>query len=183
MKAGSREAFEKLIRVHYQELFVYGRRLINHPDFVKDCIHDLFVHIWEKRSSIGDTDNVRLYLLKSLRNRIVKQIRKDTRMVGLVETAGLDGNEAEWSAEETIVHSENAMLTTRNVELALHTLTNRQREVIHLRYYKGMSNEQIASIMNISKPAVANLIHSGVKSLRTVWKTFLLLFVSLFSSL
>ncbi|MGX7687893.1 RNA polymerase sigma factor [Flectobacillus roseus] len=49
---------------------------------------------------------------------------------------------------------------------AISQLPKRQQEVIFLKYYKGLSNEEIASIMNIEKQTVANFLHRSLTSLK-----------------
>ncbi len=179
-KAGDRVAYEKVIRDYYQDLYVYGLRLIDNPDFIKDCIHDQFVYLWDRRSYLGETDDIRLYLLKSLRNRVVKQAVKEARLVELGE--GVSRNlPSEWSVEDEIVRGEHVVFTRKSVESALKELSSRQREVVHLRFYEGLSNERIAGIMNISKPAVANLVHASLKTLRTIWRVSYFILLSFFS--
>lgn len=135
---------------------------------MKDCIHDVFVYLWDRRSSLGDTDNVRLYLLKSLRNRMLKVIKRETLLVALEQDV-----EGEFSyenpIEEQIVHSEEVQLTSKRVRTAINALSPRQREVVHLRFFEGLTNDQIAGLMDITKPAVANLIHASLTALRRIY--------------
>ncbi len=180
LKAGNRGAYEQVIRDYYQELFAYGIRLQNNPDFIKDCLHDLFVHIWERRTYLAETDNIRLYLLKSLRNRVVKQVVKEARSVELEEE--MDGIlPLGESTEDEIVYYENLLLTRQRVKNALRELPPRQREVLHLRFYEGLSNDRIADIMNISKPAVANLVHASLRRIRQIWHISQIFVISLFA--
>lgn len=166
-RAGNREAYEELIRLYYQELYSYGMRLVGHSDFVKDCIHDVFVHVWERRGRLGDTDDPRLYLLKSLRNRIVKEAGKQGKQSNFDDLAP---DLAEESHEDKVVAAEGMVLRDKKIAASLDQLTARQREVIHLRYFEGLPNTEVAEIMGISKPAVANLLHATLHSLRMIWK-------------
>lgn len=178
-KTGSRAAYEQVIRDYYQDLYRYGLRLVDHPDFVKDCIHDLFVHIWERRSHLGETDDIRLYLLKSLRNRILKEISKESKLTGLSESIE-SAMPPISSREEEVMLCDTLLYTRKRVRNVLQELTPRQREIVHLRFFEGLSNERIAQIMNISKPAVANLVHGTLKTLRRIWHASKLVLAALF---
>ncbi|ODS81068.1 MAG: hypothetical protein ABS46_12460 [Cytophagaceae bacterium SCN 52-12] len=167
-RRGSRAAYETLIRDYYQDLHVYGMRLLNNPDFIKDCIHDLFIHIWERRSYLGETDDVRLYLLKSLRNRVIKGINRSNKWLEFGEDS-VSGTDPEWSVEDKIISTEKSQFERQRIRAILLGLSPRQREVIHLRFFEGLSNERIAGIMEISKPAVANLVHAALGSMRLTW--------------
>ncbi len=169
-KEGSRAAYEGLIRDYYQDLYVYGMRLLNNPDFIKDCIHDLFVHLWERRSHLGETDDVRLYLLKSLRNRVVKGINKGNKWLEFGEEA-VAAADPEWSVEDKLISIEKSQFERQRIRALLLGLSPRQREAIHLRFFEGLPNERIAGIMEISKPAVANLVHAALGSMRLTWRS------------
>ena len=167
-KAGNRVAYEQVIRDYYQDLYAYGIRLINNPDFIKDCIHDLFIYIWERRANLGETDDIKVYLLKSLRNRVIKEISKGMKFTDLSE--GVHSRmPSEWSKEDHMVSFENLLFTQKRIKNLLCELSPRQREVVHLRFFEGLSNDAIAGIMNISKPAVANLVHASLNTLRQIW--------------
>jgi RNA polymerase sigma factor (sigma-70 family) len=48
----------------------------------------------------------------------------------------------------------------------LEQLPERQREVIHLRYFQNLKNEEIADIINVNYQSVSNLLHRAVKNLK-----------------
>lgn len=181
-KGGCRKAYEHIIRTFYPELYRYGMRLVDNSEFVKDSIHDLFVHIWERRAFLGNTDNIRLYLLKSLRHRILRELERESRHSFLDEDR-VDEDYIIRSREEEIAISEEIIRQKRKLGYSLRELTDRQREVIHLRYYEDLSNADIAVVMNISKPAVANLLHASLKALRIIWYTSKIILMSIISSI
>jgi hypothetical protein len=51
-QADSQAIFGRVVERHYTPLLSYGTKLSKDTDFVKDCIHDLFIHIWQKRLSL-----------------------------------------------------------------------------------------------------------------------------------
>lgn len=174
-KNGDRLAFETLIRFHYRALLSYGVRIEpNHPELVKDCIHDVFTHLWERRASLSDIDAVKPYLLVSLRNQIYKAKRNSNRFTALDNTA----DPAENSFEEIWIAGETKTQTTRHLNQAMDQLTTRQREVIYLRFFQDLSNDEIAGVMGISKPAVANLIHLSLRNLKELWPSLQLILIT-----
>jgi DNA-directed RNA polymerase specialized sigma24 family protein len=79
--------FRQVVERHYKPLLSYGTKLSKDADFVKDCIHDLFIHVWEKRQSLTHVKVPRFYLLGALRNQILKEIQqqKGARKTELME--------------------------------------------------------------------------------------------------
>ena len=77
---GEREAFETIYNLHYKALYEYGMRKLQNEELVRDYVHDLFVKLWMNRASTGTTDNIRYYLLASLRNFIINQASKKSNL-------------------------------------------------------------------------------------------------------
>src|SRR5579872_3310690 len=76
---GNTDAFGELMRTHYQDLFNYGIRFTKDTQLVKDCIQDLFLTLWVNRLSINDTSFIKYYLLKSLRNDLIRVMGQSRR--------------------------------------------------------------------------------------------------------
>ncbi|MCE7060639.1 RNA polymerase sigma factor [Dyadobacter sp. CY343] len=167
-KGGDAAAFESIIRDEFRALFEYGTRFIHDRDTLNDCIYDLFTSLWDRRSFLADTDQIRPYLLKSLRNRLLKEKERAnhlTNFEGWQEQMEPDDN-----AESQIITSEISAQQTRRISSVLCTLTPRQREIIHLKFFENLSNEQISDVLAISRPAVSNLLSQALKLFRDKWQ-------------
>src|SRR5687768_14074387 len=71
MKEGSEKAFLSIYHENYNTLFCYGFSLKRNKEFVKDCIQEMFLEIWNMRVLINaDVQNVRSYLCTWLRRKI-----------------------------------------------------------------------------------------------------------------
>src|SRR3982750_2902111 len=73
LKAGDREAFAAIYRLHSVPLIAYGFRLCPDRDILKDQIHELFVELWNSRENLSPTDSVKFYLFRALRNKLIRQ--------------------------------------------------------------------------------------------------------------
>ncbi|WP_138476938.1 RNA polymerase sigma factor [Dyadobacter bucti] len=170
-KSGDRAVFESMIRDHYRTLFDYGKKLITDQDALTDCIHDLFTTLWDRREFLGTTDQIKPYLLKSLRNRIFKEKQRSTIFISLEDGDELFLNDE--NIESRIISSEHTDETKKQIGYVLHTLTHRQQEIIYLKFYENLTNDQIATVLGITRPAVANLLHITLKLFREKWEALL----------
>lgn len=171
-REGDPLAFEQLLRNYYRPLFDYGRRFVSDRDVLKDLVHDLFLHLWERRESLGKTDHIKPYLLTSLRNRIFKnssrpEARPDIFLA--LEHTSEDFHETANSIESELILTEFAAEKLSRIQHIIQSLTPRQQEIIHLKFYQDLSNERIAEILNISRPATANLLYESLKMFREKW--------------
>lgn len=164
-KSGNREAFVQIYNQHIHDLLSYGYRVTSDRQLIKDSIQDLFLHLWHSRKSLKDTDSVRFYLYRSLRNRILRNGEKNNHAA--IDSAGLFENIiGELSFEDDLIANEQ--LTEQHLRLkhAIQQLPKRQQEIIQLRYYHDFSFDEIAKMMNINNQSVRNLLHRAITELR-----------------
>jgi RNA polymerase sigma-70 factor (ECF subfamily) len=74
----------------------------------------------------------------------------------------------EWLAAEQSSPSEQAMQHEQGVRLAqaLARLPENQRRAVELHHLQGRSLAEVATELDLSRPAVAGLLHRGLKKLR-----------------
>lgn len=183
-KRGDEDAYTLLYQQHIRALISYGYRITSDTSLIKDSIHDLFIDLWQGREALSDTDSVRFYLFRSLRNRIGRN-RKENLLGQTEELADIRTEltvtlpeEAAWVDRE---QEEERLILIRE---ALQQLPERQREAIHLRFFQNFTNEETARLMGISYQSAANLLSAGLKSLRQLLRSALIsLFWLLFCGL
>lgn len=166
-RSGDGEAFDRIAALRYRELYNYATRFTKDTELVKDCIQDLFLELWSRRENLVENPYVTVYLIKSLRNNLFRKLKIQKRLGDSVDiqddtNAFTDGLtvESEWIAEEFLNESE------QTIRQAIAQLPKRQQEVIFLKYYEGLSNEEIASIMDIEKQTVANFLYRSLTQLK-----------------
>jgi RNA polymerase sigma factor (sigma-70 family) len=163
-KKGDQETFSLIYEQYIDELLIYGYRITNNKQLIKDSIQDLFLGLWNSRERISGTDSIRFYLFRSLRNRILRNIEKQKEIS--VSDISFYHNVAELSIEDSLIDSEQESQTATTLRNAIAKLSKRQQEVIQLRYYHNFSNPQICEIMHISNQSVRNLLSKSLLQLR-----------------
>ncbi|MEA4809986.1 hypothetical protein SDC9_30726 [bioreactor metagenome] len=147
-----------LFREHAEFLYAYGMKFVRNHDLVKDTIQDLFVAIYEKRNTLMEPYSIRAYLCMGLRNRLINELKKE------VPISLLDDNYSFDLFIDTTEEDEYDQL--KKIETLMSKLTNRQREVIYLKYFKGLSNEEISIALGINKQSVANLLSEAIHQMK-----------------
>ena len=167
-KNGDPEALGKLAEMHYQALYNYGTKFTRDTEFIRDCIQELYVGLWEKRSSISETPFVKSYLFKSLRHRIFKESARIKRFQQ-PEDIAFDSSDIEHSVEAFIIKDDHERFQMAQLDRVISGLTNRQREVIYLRFYQGLEHETITEIMGLERQSLSNLLHRTLKEMKEQW--------------
>jgi DNA-directed RNA polymerase specialized sigma24 family protein len=67
---GDDSAYAALYKKHIDSLFAYGMCFTPNRELVKDCVHDVFVKIYQNRKHLHPVDNVKVYLFISLKNSL-----------------------------------------------------------------------------------------------------------------
>ncbi len=167
-KAGDKAAFCQLADVQYRPLFAYATHFTDDREFIKDSIQDVFVRIWEKRTTIS-IQYVSIYLFKSLRNELLQTFRR--RKQPLASFQSLHNQEvsqlSDWQTVETEIEQNEADSESHDrVRRAIDGLPKRQQEAVFLKFYKGLENDQIAELMDINRQSVANLLYRALGTLK-----------------
>ncbi len=169
IQKGDYDSFGELLAHYYPLLLNYGERINSDREFVKDCLHDLFVDIWNRRDNLNKVQNIKSYLLASLRRRVIKEAN---RLKWFRNAAEIDDNyhfEVQFAIENYLIKNEIKHRDLKLLKYNLEKLTKRQREVIYLRFYQEMEYEEIAQIMEINNHSAVNLIYEALKLLRKNW--------------
>jgi RNA polymerase sigma-70 factor (ECF subfamily) len=67
--------------------------------------------------------------------------------------------------EEVNIRGETDKIKKRALKNAVKRLSDRQREVVYLKFYEGFTNDEIAGVMEIKKQSVYNLIFESLRKL------------------
>lgn len=176
-KEGEKDAFEHIFNNYYDELFRYGLKLSKDTELVRDSIQDLFLKLWKVRDKLKGIEIVRPYLLRSLRNQLIDNIKLqnpselfiDEKLTNLIDLqySGDDFNKNEKITDEV----------KAKVIAALNNLKPTQKEIIYLRYFEELNYETIAMIMEMNVQSVRNSVHKAITILKelTLLSPFLLM--------
>lgn len=174
LKEGNKLGLERIYLRYSQELFSYGMAIKPNRSFIKDCIQELFMDLWKYRERITQTDNVKIYLFKSLSNRISKEISQDRKTFIDREISDFDTVYLEESVEEKIIDFQRNESLQKRLDGALENLPIRQREVIQLLFFEKLSYEDTSKILGITIDSSYTL---AWKAIRNMKKSILILFL------
>jgi RNA polymerase sigma factor (sigma-70 family) len=163
-KKGDWEAYTSLYDIYYSPLNNYGYKFTKDADLVEDTIHDLFVRLWTHRSNLGDPISVKNYLFKSMRNILFRRIKAQSRFSNLPEDD--ESVPFEISFDSQLILNEDEQQQQKTIKEVLAKLPARQREIIFLRFYDGLSYEEIADIMGINVNSTYKLLYKALESLK-----------------
>ena len=163
IKAGETQAFHELYMLYAEILFSFGTIYSKDQELVKDCIHDLFFDLFKYRKNLADNDHIRNYLFKSLKRKI--QSSKSGKL-SLVYTSAFQEESEKKTSTSANDDNESQEETIEKIKKAMVKLSDRQQEVLHLKFQAGLSYPEIAKILEISVESVRTLVYRAVKTIK-----------------
>lgn len=166
MRQGDQELYIQLYRKYYHYLLVIGLKEVGDEDLVKDVIQQLFLYLWEKRETLQPARQVKAYISTSFLRRLflLKEQRRKVHKQMVDWSGQLDGYSP--SAEEMIVSNDRRQQIRLELYKQINALSPRQRELIRLRFYEGLSYEEIVAKTGLAHRTVYNSIYEALKRLK-----------------
>lgn len=175
LKAGDKQALTDIYQTEVDAMFRYGCQFTANRALVQDAIQDLFIELWKNRGTIGETTAIRQYLLVALRRKIVRQLKQQTNRQERAERVQAEAPDQEPGADQAMIEREQVTTQEKQIAHALGLLSDRQREVLYLKYFEEMDYKAIAEMIGINYQSVRNTASAGLKALRKLL-TYLIIF-------
>jgi len=155
------EEFEQLVDAHYQALYRFGMSLTRNPDRAADLVQQTFCKWAEKGRQLRDRSKAKGWLFTTLHRDFLSRLRRSSRF----REEGLDEEEMEQIADETVVNADRQMDGRKALEL-LHALDETFRAPLALFYLQQHSYKEIAKILDVPIGTVMSRIARGKELLR-----------------
>ncbi|MEO9854196.1 MAG: sigma-70 family RNA polymerase sigma factor [Reichenbachiella sp.] len=164
-RSGEKAAFEKIYVSNFKLLYNYGRQFTTDSDLVNDSIQELFVDLWDSKFNLGPTDSIKFYLMRSFRRKLAKKINYHSRHLSLDFNCNT-GFELLSPHESDLINADIDQENKVFLEEGFKILSKRKREVLFLKYYSGLDNNEIADVLSIKIKTVYNLVFDSLEVLR-----------------
>lgn len=166
-KKGDKEAFSTLYTRYFPIVFEYGIKISGSRQLVKDCIQDLFIGLWRSRENLAEVNSVKAYLLRSIRRRLLSEMSKNLKLIGEDALSERYHFEVVLSPENDLIDLQLESEQSKELTEAINKLTPRQKEAIYLKFYEGVSYQDLSNILAINLKATYKLIGRAIEVLRS----------------
>jgi RNA polymerase sigma factor (sigma-70 family) len=153
-------AFDRLYRSSRDDLYAYVAGLLHDGPAAEEVTATAFERAYRKRRRFDPSrGEPRAWLFGIAHNAALDELRRRGRQAELAaEPTDLDGASVEAGAEG----AERRLA----LKTALARLEPRERELIALKYFAGLGNAEIASVLGISESNAGTRLHRAVTKLR-----------------
>jgi RNA polymerase sigma-70 factor (sigma-E family) len=154
------EAGRLVARLHAEHaltLVRVAKLLLGDQQSAEDVVQDAFLALYRALPGLRDPDQVLPYLRTVVLNRARSVLRSRRR--ALLRPARYEP--PQWSAEDEVMVREDH----RAAIIAVADLPRRAREVLVLRYYLGLSDDEIAATLGVSRSTVSSTASRALAAL------------------
>ena len=149
---------------YYNLLYNYGLKLTNDSELVQDFIQEIFTKLC-KRENIDNISNIKIYLLRAMRNIIYDYYAAQKDIVSIDDMEFLIPDDAEvfktfFSKNDEELQKYQTLLQTIN------SLPNQQKQILYLFYIKGLTHKEIGEVLDINPQSSMNSLAKSIRKLR-----------------
>jgi RNA polymerase sigma-70 factor (ECF subfamily) len=156
-QAGDRAAFEELVGLYQARLRYFLARMVGDDHAADDLLQEVWFEVHRGVAGLADPGAFTAWLYRIARHRALAELRK--RRLDLSSLDGVDLAEGE---EDGDFSAEDA----ERVHAAMGHLPPAHREVLLLRFFEGMSYDDIAGVLGCQLGTVRSRIHYAKSALR-----------------
>lgn len=171
LSKGDSRAFALLFKRYYKDLVLYAGSYVKDMAVAEDIVQTLFLKLWAEREEAEKISSLRSYLLKSVQNSCLSQLRHEQTRNKYAQLKSLTAESISHETEEYLFYSE---LTTRLQE-ALSHLSPLQRQCFEMNRLNGIKQAEIAKDLDVSLRTVELKIAESLKILKAQLKEYFLL--------
>lgn len=163
---GNKQCLFDLYNTTYFHLLRFGLKICNDNELVFDCVNQLFLHLWDRRQKLQPVHQVQSYLFTILRRMILDQLSYQSKIDTAVGRMITEDEQNVTSYEEILIRVQRDREMNQRLHTALTKLSPKQKEFVKLKFFEGLSYEEIAERHKQSVKTCYNVIYDAIKSLK-----------------
>lgn len=158
----TKERIEHLFKEHYAVLTAYANKFMNDLDDSKEVVQNVFVNLLDSKKSIKIHTSVKAHLYTSVRNACLNAIRQKATHDKHHENIKYLSKDSDISTDEVFEQSE----LEYQIYQAIDELPEQCKRIFKMNRLEGLTNQEIADHLGISKRTVETQISKALKNLR-----------------
>lgn len=154
--------YKKFFHQYNQLVFSHIKKKIKNEDDIMDVLQDVFIHLWEYRQSLyaGNNENI---IFNTCNQKIANFYRNEDKSL---DNESVIANHADTSGED-LKSAKKKEKRLENIEESIELLIPPiRKKIFKMNKLEGISQEQIAIQLNISKRTVKYHIAEAMTFLR-----------------
>lgn len=156
--------FLEIYRAFYGKVFTFVLSLVRSKANAQDITQNIFMKLWKNRKNLEHIKSMDDYLFILSKNACMDYFRKASRKKE-ISTDVFD----EFLLSRIVSSPEKRIDAISDIEELRHvidSLPSKRRDIFIMSRFDGLSNDEIASILGVSKKTVENQISLATKKIK-----------------
>ena len=163
-RRGDLDAFDKLVLLYNTLTFRCAYLILRDEDDAAEAVQEGFVRAYRELKSLRSPDKFGPWLLRIIKNEALRSVRvRKRRQEEPQDGSGIPVTTPLTAADEVV--SRETQIDLWN---ALSLLRPGDRAVVTTRYYLGLNEEEMATVLECPRGTVKSRLHNALKRLRSV---------------
>ena len=175
---GDEQAFTIIYQRYHKLLYVVAYKYLKNDCSAKDSVQQIFYRLWESRSVLIISINLRNYLYTMLKNHLLNEIRNN--YTAMEKNYELAQEKVEY--EDDLLDNIEKKEIEEQLYRAINDLPEQKKQVCLYKLRSNLSNLEIANKMGISVPTVKTHYAQAIKMLREHFNKLLFMLYSFWLS-
>ncbi len=164
IKDGDEKAFAQLYQKHNRPLYWLAFRYLKSQAMAEDAVQEIFFRFWINRAKLDISSNIKSLIYTSLKNHTLNTLRNEGRAIA--NNYKILNDSEQFQEDEYLEFDSDSR--SEKVKDIINNLSPRKKEIFELKMDGTLSNEEIATKLNISINTVKATYAQIVKELKTV---------------
>lgn len=172
---GDGKAFESLFLYYFPRVKGFISGILQNEEEAEDISQDIFVSLWQNREKLTEIENLNAYLYRIAKNTVFRHIE---RFLLFRDYQQLQANNASFSSTEndSIEEELYAKELEYLIAVAVEKMPPQRKLIYRMSRIEGISNDEIAKRLSISKRTVENHLTLALADIRKLIVLFILTF-------
>lgn len=157
---GSPKAFDALFVTYYPKALQFVMHFCHDRQEAENIVQDFFMNLWIKRSTLDDISNLDNYIYVSVRNAAIRYVKQSIMFADSNSANVIPANGE--SADVRLCYEELYGYVMREIQ----SMPEQRRRIFLMSRADGLSNDDIAQRLGISKRTVEKHISLAIATMR-----------------
>lgn len=151
--------FEEVFKTYFGPLCNYVNSYLKDWEGSREIVQGTFMKIWENKENIAINTSAKSYLYSAVRNRMIDSIRSNQKLKEYKNTVNVD---------EVVedIDQMNSFVIREEILKSMDKLKPKMRKIFSLSKIEGLTYNEIAAYLNISKRAVEDNVAKALRILK-----------------
>jgi RNA polymerase sigma-70 factor (ECF subfamily) len=156
------QSYNELFLHFYASLQQFAFLYIQSKQLSEEIVSDVFIKIWEKRKTLHNIGNLKLYLFTSTRNTAINYLKKQKGQQHIAaQDYWIELNSVYFDPEKLMITAE--MVT--KIHKAIQSLPPKCKMIFKLIKEEGLKYKEVAALLNLSVKTVENQMTLALKKI------------------